>query len=336
MTLANSLSKHENEASALEILARAKSLVNPALEAATQRLSPELRPLVRHHFSAGGKYVRASLALISANAGGASDDAGLVGALAIELIHNFSLIHDDIIDGDVERRHEPTVWAKYGVGPAIIAGDALSTLAFQLLLDNATPSRVRAAARLAEATQAMIVGQAEDIASEHQLSLSVEECLRMEAGKTGALLSCAASIGAILAGASEPVIEALSEFGDHLGQAFQAIDDMLGVWGESSVTGKPVGNDLRLRKKTLPVCIANAKGFDVFGEIASSSEDDLTDAEVAAAMTLLDDCGARYETAEMAEAELRSALAALERAPMEPSARTELAILARYVIERDQ
>jgi geranylgeranyl diphosphate synthase type I len=322
--------------SALEILTRAKALVNPALDEATRRLSPELRPLVNHHLSAGGKYVRASLALLSASAGGAEERVGLVGALAIEFIHNFSLIHDDIIDGDVERRHKPTVWAKYGIGPAIIAGDALSTLAFQLLLDEATPERVRATARLAEATQAMIVGQALDVASEHRLSLSVEECLRMEAGKTGALLSCAASIGAILAGANDEVINALSEYGDHLGQAFQAIDDTLGIWGEPSVTGKPVGNDLRLRKKTLPICIANAKGFDVFTEPTSSLEHELTDVEVAEAMTLLDECGARYETAEMAEAELRTALAALERAPMNVAARNELGVLARYVIERDQ
>ncbi len=336
MTLADKLSKHENEATALEILARAKALVNPALEEATRRLSPELRPLVSHHLSAGGKYVRASLALLSASAGGAEERAGLVGALAIEFVHNFSLIHDDIIDGDLERRHEPTVWAKYGVGPAIIAGDALSTLAFQLLLDSATPERVRAAARLAEATQAMIVGQALDIASERQLSLTVEECLRMEAGKTGALLSCAASIGAILAGASDEVIDALSDFGDHLGQAFQAIDDMLGVWGKPTVTGKPVGNDLRLRKKTLPICIAYSKGFDVFAEFTSSLERELTDAEVVGAMTLLDECGAKYETTEMAEAELDAALAALDRAPMRAIARSELGVLARYVIERDQ
>jgi geranylgeranyl diphosphate synthase, type I len=336
VTLADKLSKQENESSALEILARAKTLVNPALDDATRRLSPELRPLVSHHLSAGGKYVRASLALLSASAGGAEERVGLVGALAIEFVHNFSLIHDDIIDGDLERRHEPTVWAKYGVGPAIIAGDALATLAFQLLLDEATPQRVRAAARLAEATQAMIVGQALDIASEQQLSLSVEECLRMEAGKTGALLSCAASIGAILAGANDDVIDALSDFGDHLGQAFQAIDDMLGVWGEPSVTGKPVGNDLRLRKKTLPVCIAYSKGFDVFAETSSSLDKELTDAEVEAAMTLLDECGAKYETTEMAESELNAALAALGRAPMPAAARSELAVLARYVIERDQ
>lgn len=335
MTLAGSLSKHENEAVALKILGRTKALVTPAIEAASLRLSPGLRPLVGHHLSAGGKHVRAALALLSAAATGAEESVGLVGAVAIELVHNFSLIHDDIIDGDLERRHEPTVWSKYGVGPAIIAGDALSTLAFQLLLDDPTRERVKAASRLASATQAMIVGQAEDIASEHELSLSVPECLRMEAGKTGALLSCATAIGAILAGGEDATIEALSTFGEHLGQAFQAVDDMLGVWGETSVTGKPVGNDLRLRKKTLPVCIAHSKGFDVFAE-TMSLEHDPTDDEVLAAMTLLEECGARYETAEMAEAELGAALSSLEGAALESSARDDLGVLARYVIERDQ
>ena len=336
MTLANSLSKHENELTALGILSRTKTLVQPALEAATQRLSLELQPLVSHHLSAGGKYVRACLALLSASAAGADEHVGLVGALAIEFVHNFSLIHDDIIDNDVTRRHEPTVWAKYGVGPAIIAGDALSTLAFQLLLEEPTVEHVRAARRLADAIQAMVVGQAQDIASEHQLSLSVEECLHMEAGKTGALLACAASIGAVLAGANDDVVNALSEYGDHLGLAFQATADVLGVWGEPSITGKPVGNDLRLRKKTLPISIANAKGFDIFAKPSSSVEQELSDADVAEAMVLLEECGARYETLELAEKELRAALEALDRAPMASTARDELAVIARYVIERDQ
>jgi geranylgeranyl diphosphate synthase type I len=336
MTLAESLSKRENELIALEILSRSKKLVHPALEVATQRLSSEIQPLVIHHLSAGGKYVRACLALLSARAAGADEQVGLVGALAIELVHNFSLIHDDIIDRDVARRHEPTVWAKYGVGPALIAGDALSALAFQLLLDESTPEHVRAARCLADAIQAMIAGQAEDVASENQASLSVEECLRMEAGKTGALLACAASIGAILAGADDVVVNALSQYGDHLGLAFQAIDDMLGVWGESSVTGKPVGNDLRLRKKTLPISIANAKGFDVFAEPDSSLEHELTDTQVAEAMVLLEECGARYETLEFAEKELRAALGTLESALVPSTARDELMVIARYVIERDQ
>jgi geranylgeranyl diphosphate synthase type I len=336
VTLANALSKQENEVAAQEILSRTKTLVVPALEEASTRLSPEIQPLVRHHLSAGGKYLRAGLALLSANAAGADEHVGLVGALAIELIHNFSLIHDDIIDRDEDRRHQPTVWAKFGVGPALIAGDALSNLAFELLLEEPSPERVRAARRLADATQAMIAGQAEDIASEHQASLTVEECLHMEAGKTGALLSCAASIGAVLAGADDAAVDALSRYGEHLGVAFQAIDDMLGVWGDPSVTGKPVGNDLRLRKKTLPISIANAKGFEVFAEGTSPSDQELTDAEVAEAMVLLDECGARYETLELAGEELRLALEALDSATMVQTARAELTVIARFVIERDQ
>jgi geranylgeranyl diphosphate synthase type I len=192
---------------------------------------------------------------------------------------------------------------------------------------------VAAARSLADATQAMIIGQAQDIASEQKLSLTLEECLAMEAGKTGALLACAASIGAQLAGANDDVVEALSDYGTHLGVAFQAVDDMLGVWGESAVTGKPVGNDLRLRKKTLPISIANSKGFDIFSE---PIDRELTDADVAEAMVFLEECGARYETMELAEHELAAALEALERVPLADEPRNELATIARYVVERDQ
>ncbi len=315
-------------------MSRAKSLVTPALQETTKRLGDELGPVIDHHLLVGGKSVRACLALLSANAAGAGDDVGLVGALAIELIHNFSLIHDDIIDRDEDRRHQPTVWAKFGVGPALIAGDALSTLAFQLLLDDPTPERVaQRPRRLADATQAMIVGQAQDIASEDKLSLTLDECLAMEAGKTGALLSCAASIGAVRAGAEDAAVDALSRYGEHLGVAFQAIDDMLGVWGDPSVTGKPVGNDLRLRKKTLPISIANSKGFEIF---TTPKDHELSDDEVAEAMVFLDECGARYETMELAERELQASLDALTRVPLNDEASAKLAILARYVVERDQ
>jgi geranylgeranyl diphosphate synthase, type I len=157
--------------------------------------------------------------------------------------------------------------------------------------------------------------------------------LSMEAGKTGALLSCAASIGAVLAGAGNDVVDALADYGNHLGFAFQAVDDMLGVWGEPAVTGKPVGNDLRLRKKTLPISIANSKGFDIFSD---NVEGELSDADVAEAMVMLDECGARYETMELAERELAMALDALERTPLASEPRIQLAIIARYVIERDQ
>ncbi len=280
--------------------------------------------------------MRAGLALLSATAAGGDEQVGVVGAVAMELVHNYSLIHDDIIDGDVERRHRRTLWAEFGVGPAIIVGDAMSILAFQLLLEDPTDARVRAAGLLGEATQAMITGQAEDMASELRSSLSVEECLRMEAGKTGALLSCSASIGAVLAEAPTSMVDALADYGSHLGVAFQAVDDVLGIWGESSVTGKPVGSDLRQHKKSLPISIATERGVDVYGSLASPFGQDLTEKEVAGALALLEECGARQETMAIGATHLRLALEALDQAPLASGPRRELAAIASFVIERDQ
>jgi len=228
------------------------------------------------------------------------------------------------------------LWAQHGIGHAIIAGDALAALAFQVLLEEPTSERVTAAGVLADATQSMIAGQAEDMAGEAAESLSVEECLQMEAGKTGALLSCAAAIGAILAGAPAGTVDALADFGNHLGIAFQAIDDVLGIWGESSVTGKPVGNDLRQHKKTLPVAIAMAGESPATAELAGLLEGALTDAQVARATELLDDCGARDETLAIGDAQLKAALSALESVPLASGPSMELAAIARYVTERDR
>jgi len=336
VTVVSSPTAREGASLAAESLARAKALVSPALAAAVLRLCPELRPAVSDHLAGGGKFVRAGLLLASASAAGAEESSGLSGAVAIELVHNFSLVHDDIIDRDLERRHRPTVWATHGVGHAIIAGDALSTLAFQLLLEDPSAERVRAAGRLAEATQAMIAGQAADMASELRDSVSVDECLQMEAGKTGALLSCATAMGAILAGADEATVDALADFGRHLGIAFQAVDDVLGIWGEPSVTGKPVGNDLRQHKKTLPIALALARGDELPPGLLRLLESELTEAQVKKATRLLEECGAREETMAIGESELAAALGSLERVPLELRPRSELAAIARYVTERDR
>jgi geranylgeranyl diphosphate synthase type I len=317
-------------------LERAARLVAPALDEAVARLSPSLYAPVQHHLAGGGKRVRAALSLVSASAAGGTEEAGLLGAVAIELIHNFSLIHDDIMDGDAERRHRSTVWAEYGVGAAIIAGDALSTLALQVLLQEPTRERVLAARCLVEATQLMIAGQADDMAFESRPTVSVAECLAMERGKTSALLSCAASLGAILAGAPNETVDALAEFGSHLGTSFQAIDDLLGIWGETARTGKPVGSDLAQHKKTLPVSIAFAGTGDGIEELRGLLAGDLTAADVARARTLLEECGAREETVALADAHLASALAALDRVRLADGPKSELVAIAKFVTERDR
>jgi geranylgeranyl diphosphate synthase type I len=158
----------------------------------------------------------------------------------------------------------------------------------------------------------------------------------MEAGKTGALLSCATSVGAILAGAPLATVEALADFGRHLGIAFQAVDDVLGIWGEPSVTGKPVGNDLRQHKKTLPVSIALAQGGNGAEGLCSLLERELSDSDVANAVRLLDQCGAREEAMGIGETHLRAALSSLDRVPMAPGPSAQLAAIARYVTARDR
>jgi len=318
-------------------LARAGALVTPALDAAVARLGVELREPVQHHLAGGGKRVRAALALLSAAAAGGDESDGLPGAVAIELIHNYSLIHDDIIDGDRERRHRPSVWAEFGVGRAIVAGDALATLATQILLELGRPEGVAAAAALAAATQAMIEGQSIDMAFETRGAIAPEECLAMEQGKTGALLSCSAAIGAILVGAPGPVVDALAEFGSDLGIAFQAIDDVLGIWGEPSRTGKPVGSDLVSHKKSLPIAIALAgPSGPEQAELAALLDGPLAGNDLPRATALIGATGARDAVMAIAEERLAAALAALDRVSLAERPRAELAAIARYVTERDQ
>ena len=317
-------------------LARAVDLVTPELERAVGRLAPTLQEPVRHHLAGGGKRVRAALVLVAAAACGAPEAMGIPGAVAIELVHNFSLLHDDIIDGDRERRHRPTVWAAFGTGPAIIAGDALATLSVEVLLEEPTPARVAAVRTLASATQRMISGQADDMAFETRASVTVEECLAMEAGKTGALLAAATAMGATLAGADDEVVEALSDFGAHVGMGFQAVDDLLGIWGEVDRIGKPVGSDLYSHKKSLPVVAALAAANGRRTELSDLLAGELTAADVARATRLIEETGAKEEAKAHADEHFDAALACLDRVDLAPGPVAELAEIAHFVTERDR
>jgi geranylgeranyl diphosphate synthase type I len=326
---------HANE-TVSAILMNSARVVESALRESVERLSPALRPPVFHHLAGGGKGVRAALTLLSATATGAAQETAVVGAVAIELVHNFSLIHDDVIDGDHERHHRSTVWSEFGIGQAIIAGDALATLALQVLLEEPTPKRVRAARCLADATGAMIAGQADDMAFESRVTVSVAECLAMMRGKTSALFSCAASLGAILGGAPEEVVVGLATYGSHLGTAFQAVDDVLGIWGEPARTGKPVGSDLVAHKKSLPVAIALARTDGAGSELGHLLHGEMSAADVDRAGAVLTLCGAQDETMDLANAHLEEALASLDRVPLASSPKNELVALARFVTDRDR
>ena len=329
-------------------LLRSRETVEPALRAAIDRLDTDSRLLARYHFgwtdaqgrpvdTGGGKAVRPALALLSAQAAAASAGVGVPGAVAVELVHNFSLLHDDLMDGDVERRHRQTVWSLYGAAAAILAGDALLALATQVLLDVGTLDAVEAARLLAEATQSLIRGQHADLAFEQRADVGVEECIDMAAGKTGSLLACSAAIGAVLAGADRDVVDALATYGMELGIAFQLVDDLLGIWGDTHVTGKPVGSDLRARKKSLPVTFAmaygGAAGRELADWLATSGPD--SDLEIERATQLVDAAGGRAWAAEEARRRLALGEQALDGVSLDVDAVAELKALGRFIATRE-
>jgi geranylgeranyl diphosphate synthase type I len=320
-------------------LSRARELVSPALRAALARLEPGIREVVEYHFGfAGGhvdgKAVRPALALLSAEAAGAPAETARDGAVAVELVHNFSLLHDDIMDRDRERHHRATAWTVFGESRAMLAGDALATLSLQVLLESPTPERTRAAALVAEATLRMIDGQSRDLALEGRADVTLEECVGMLSAKTAALLASASSVGAVLAGASDDLVARLHAFGEHVGIAFQAVDDQLGIWGRPELTGKPAWSDLRQRKSSLPVSAALQD--DGAGELRRLlAKADRTDDELEQLAGLVERAGGRSWAAEEAERRLAAALAELEAADMPTGARAELEALARFIVARE-
>jgi geranylgeranyl diphosphate synthase, type I len=334
--------------SAPEVLARVREPIQHALRAAVAGILDERMRLIASYqlgwcdgdgtpvpFS-GGKGLRPTLAVVSAEAGGGTLEDGLAGAVAVELVHNFSLLHDDVMDRDLERHHRPTGWAVFGEGQAILAGNAMLTRALEALADDGERGR-RALPVMLSATQRLISGQSDDLHFEGAAAITVEDVLNMEAGKTAALLACSASIGALSAGASADAVSALMGFGHELGMAFQLVDDVLGITGDPAVTGKSASSDVRAGKRSAPVVAAlNA------GTVASRRLADLlaggapsTDEDVVLATKLIEEAGGIDWAAREADAHLRRALEHLEalRAPEQVIA--DLVAVARYVVDRD-
>jgi len=202
-----------------------------------------------------GKLLRPSLCLWACEAAGGTVSAAMPMACAVEWAHNFTLIHDDIQDGDRERRHRETVWSIWGQAQGINAGDALHALAFELLLGRgpAPGRRLRAGRVLARAIREVVEGQCRDLALEGRLGASPTAYLRMARAKTGALLGACLEGGALVGGASAAVGSRLRRAGELLGVAFQVRDDWLGIWGDPAQTGKSRDGDLGRGKVTYPV-----------------------------------------------------------------------------------
>lgn len=335
-------------------LRRARAAVTPATRALIARLDRSSAAIAAYHLGwsdlggvptsgGGGKAVRPALAILSAQAAGAQPQVGIPGAVAVELVHNFSLVHDDVMDGDTERRHRPTVWAVWGANSAILIGDALLALAQEALLDSSSPHRAAAAQLLAETTRHLIRGQVQDVAFEQRADVTVAECLEMVSGKTGALISASSAIGAVLAGAHPDVVSALSTFGSQLGVAFQLVDDLLGIWGDPEVTGKPVFSDLRSAKMTLPVTYALAQDGPAARELAGwlagpehhRSRSGSGDAQLQHVAELIVAAGGREWAAGEARRRVAAATQALSTVPIPAGTREELIAIAHFIVARE-
>jgi geranylgeranyl diphosphate synthase type I len=296
----------------------------------------QFRPLARDQRRRhGGKKLRGVLCILACEAAGGEGRTAAPGAAAIEFIHNFSLIHDDVEDHDTERRHRPTVWALWGVPQAVNAGSnmqALVTLAGLRLADHKVrPATVVEAVRtLTHAMLAMTEGQYLDIGFQDCWEISVADNLRMASGKTAALASAMMRVGALLGTDDPGRIEALTDFGRAFGLAFQARDDYLGIWGDSALTGKPVGSDILRGKRSLPIVygLAHADRGPVLRE-------KLAVRDVQGVLAELEASGARTFVEETVRHQTAEAVAALERSGPPSPPRDALHAIASQALGRE-
>ncbi len=292
--------------------------------------------------SSQGKALRPTLCLFACEAVDSAFNRALPAAAALELIHNFSLLHDDIQDQDLERRHQPTAWSLWGVPRALLAGDAMHSTgdlaALRAAEQGVSPKAVvRVSEILTDSYLAMIEGQCLDLEFEGRTDITTDEYLHMIACKTGALIRCGLETGALLADGDEEAVEAFAKFGEGLGRAFQVRDDYLGIWGDEATLGKATGNDIRRRKKSYPVVFAleRAAGaaLDDLHRIYGQTE--LQEDDVERVLAILDEVGAREQSQFVTEEAANRALRALTPIPLPEWAKTEAEELVDFLARRE-
>lgn len=329
---------------------RARAMIEPTLRAAVDRLPEPVRRIARYHFAwtdehgmpqsrAGGKAVRPALALLWAEAVGGSADLAVPAAAAVELVHNFSLVHDDIMDRDTLRRHRPAAWAAFGVPRALLTGDAMLVLAFDLLAQTSPAVVLTAMRHFSDTLLKLVDGQSADLslADRPDTAVTLDETLAMAAGKTSSLIGCACALGALTGGASPEHVQRAHDFGYQLGLAFQLTDDLLGIWGDPAVTGKPALADLQARKKSLPVVAALTTGTPQADHLAELylSPEPLTSADLETAAELIEQAGGRKWCEAEVDRRLAAALESLDEIDPAPGPRDELHAIARLINHRN-
>ncbi len=327
-----------------EVLASRRDILDPFLRAAVETMPASVRRIAGYHLgwldenggavvANGGKAIRPAMALLAAEAVGGSAQVALPAAAAVELAHNFSLVHDDVIDGDRTRRHRPTAWSVFGTRTAILAGDALLAVAYDVLATSEHQAAEAVATMLSEAVLGLVEGQSEDLSFERRTDVDLSECFGMVERKTALLMSCACASGAAFGGGDAAQVEWLRSVGRHLGFAFQLVDDLLGIWGDPAVTGKPVYSDLQNRKKTLPVVAALTSDTAAGRELAAlyGGTGTLSDGDLAHAAQLIERAGARDWSHGQVEMFVARALRDLELACPAPRAAADFRSLALLI-----
>lgn len=306
--------------------------IDIALERNFGNVFGDLYKASAHLLLAGGKRLRPAVLLLAANAvkPGRADDL-ISAAIAVEMTHTFTLIHDDIMDGDVTRRGVPTVHTKWNEPTAILAGDVLYAKSFEYITHALAEdrARVKAVALLARTCTEICEGQHQDMAFEQKgAEVEAADYIEMAGKKTGALYAAAAAIGGTLAGGNAMHVDALYQYGMNAGIAFQIQDDLLDLLAPPEKSGKDRASDLREGKQTLIAITAREKGLDL-----SKYRHTLTGAEIDAAIAELERAGVIDEVRRAAEERVATAKRALSVLPASME-RTYLEEIADYFLTR--
>jgi geranylgeranyl diphosphate synthase type I len=328
-----------------------RKAVRVELRKAIDSCSSALGSMLRYHMGwedehghpcnrESGKFIRPILCLLSCQAVGGDTSQAIPAGAAIELIHNFSLIHDDIEDASYERHHRPTVWKLWGRSQAINAGDATFSLAYLTLLGlkerGINDERIAGSVKmLSQACLELCRGQYLDVEYEDRLDITVEDYLDMAAKKTAALFGASTSLGAYLGSQDSRLVDSFDLFGKEFGTAYQICDDILGIWGTEAV-GKSA-TDISQRKKTLPVVygLQNSKGKAREKLAKVYSRKSIRGEDVVEVRRILDYLGARDYAESLAEQYRCRALTQLEATGLDMSDLKPLKELACVLLKRD-
>ncbi|MDP6454633.1 MAG: polyprenyl synthetase family protein [SAR202 cluster bacterium] len=297
----------------------------------------------RPHEAMEGKALRPTLCLFACEAVGGAVEMAMPSAIALEFIHNFSLIHDDIQDRDETRHNRKTLWAVWGDPKALVAGNVLRVVADECLhqlLDSGLDydRALSAGTLLTEAYLEMIEGQYLDLQFEGRHDIAMSDYLNMISRKTGALIRCSLNLGAVVGAREAGVGDAFKESGRAMGYVFQIIDDVLGVWGDEETTGKPVGADIRRKKNSYPVVyameMADHNDRRMLNEIYE--KDELDDADVESVLAVMDRLNVKNHAQREAEKYADVAMEYLAPVELSSEARREVEDLAHFLLVRDR